>query len=151
MQNILMVKMKEKIIGVNKSDIYSFTVSDGLQTYNFERVDLINPLQFFIVLAKADNKYALYKLIKTRFEKANYHTDGLMETGKPYNEYIDENSFYIVMPGSASFETVNLKTKSIKEVLKNDIDKVNTYFSQHKSETLNEDFLKNLITWLNQQ
>ena len=78
-----------------KKEIGTFTLTDGKQEYTFEPVDIINPLQFFAVLAKND-KYALYKLIKTKFIKADYHTNGLSESGNTYDEYKDEADYYIV-------------------------------------------------------
>jgi hypothetical protein len=150
MNNTLLVtEDKNNIIAVNRADISSMTLSDGKETYHFERVDAINPQGFLQVLAKKENGYILYKSIRTKFEKADYHTDGLMESGKSYDEYSDEYKYFIVMPDGKSFKEVALKSKSIKEAVGTD-PKAAQFFSAHKNDPVNETYLSALVDYLNQ-
>ena len=78
-QNDLIVKTGTQIIVVDKKEISTFTLTDGKREYTFERAELINPMQFFAVLAKND-KYALYKFqycpIKLSFLGLKPNIDG---------------------------------------------------------------------------
>jgi hypothetical protein len=149
-QNDLIVKTgSQRIIVVDKKEIGTFTITDGKQEYTFERVDFIKPMQFFVVVAKND-KYALYKFIKTTFIKSDYHTNGLSESGKPYDEYKDEMDYYIATIADQKFQQFDLKKKSIRSAFGSISNKTEDFFSQHKSDAIDEDFLKNLVNYISQ-
>ena len=141
---------KVSAIDVDKSKVKSFSLkgNDG-NVYSFEKIPLINPDIFFQPLVENVNKYSAYKLTKTKFVKSDYHSDGMVETGKNYDEYVDEDEYYIVLPGGKEFKKVDLKKKSIKQALQQDASKTDSYFAQHKQDDINEAFLKDLITSLN--
>jgi len=147
---LLVTKDKKSMIQVNYSDVQSFTLKDQGGEYVFSKNPLINGKDFFIQLVKPRGKYSLYKSVKTNFVKSDYRSDGLVESGKNYDEYVDENDYYIVSASWDKYKTVDLKKKSIKEALQDDKDKVNSYFSQHKDDFINESFLIGLINSLNQ-
>ena len=139
------------MIQVENSDIRSFTLNDQGSEYKFEKNPLIDDKLFFIQLVKpGDGKYSLYKSVKTTFVKSDYRSDGLTESGKNYDEYVDENNYYIVSASWDKYKTVALKKKSIREALQDEMDKVNSYFSQHKDNFINESFLVGLVNSLNQ-
>jgi len=147
-QNDLIVKNGSQVIIVDKKELGTFTLSDGNQEYTFERNELINPAQFFVVLAK-NEKYALYKLIKTKFIKADYHTNGLSESGNTYDEYKDEADYYIVSIVEKKFQQFSLKKKSIKTAFESISNNSKEYFEQHKNDAIDEEFLKKLVVYLN--
>ena len=68
-----------------------------------------------------------------------------------YDEYKDESQYYIVRQSTGISENIILKPKVMKAVLKDNKEKVDVYFSQHKSDPIDEIFLVGLITYLNQQ
>ena len=141
---------KVSAINVDKDKVKSFSLkgADG-NMYNFEKVPLINPNVFFQPINETADKYSVYKLTKTRFVKSDFRSDGMVETGKNYDEFVDEDEYYIVLPGAKEFKKIDLKKKSIKQALPQDAAKVDTYFAQHKQDDVNDAFLKNLITFLN--
>jgi hypothetical protein len=147
--SLLVTTDKKNIIAVNRSDISSFTLSDTNTNYNFERVDAINPRGFLQVLEKKDKGYILYKSITTKFEKASYHTDGLMESGKPYDEYSDQYKYYIALPDNKGYKNIVLKVKGIKEAFSGN-PKFEEYTSAHKNALMDESYLIELIRFLNQ-
>src|ERR1700722_465715 len=149
-RGILMAQDMKSAIEINKDQVKAFVLKDqnGNQ-YIFELASLINNGNFVEQLAKG-NKYILYKSIKTKFTKANYHTDGMTESGNAYDEHVDEFHYYISAIGSKDYKEVEFKKKSIKAVLFTETDKLNNYFSQHSEDPIDETFLKGLITFLNQ-
>jgi len=147
---LLVTKDKKFMIQVDDANLRSFTLKDQGTEYIFEKNPLINDKDFFVQLVKPAGKYSLYKSVKTTFVKSNYRSDGLTESGHNYDEYVDQNTYYIVSAGWDKYRTVDLKKKSIKDVLADEKDKVNTYLSQHKDDFINESFLVGLVNSLNQ-
>ena len=147
---LLVTKDKKSMIQVNSSDIQSFSLNDQDGEYNFEKKAVINGKDFFVQLVKPGGKYSLYKSIKTKFEKADYTTNGMVETGKNYDEYVDEATYYVLPAGEKQVVTVELKKKSIKGAFPNEQEKVNSYISGHKNDFINEAFLTGLVNSLNQ-
>ena len=146
---LLVTKDKRSMIQVNSSEIQSFILEDRNGKYSFERKPSINDKDFLIQLAKSGGKYSLYKAIKTKFQKADYATTGLTESGKNYDEFIDEATYYILPADEKQVITVELKKKAIKNALPNEQEKVNSYFAEHKSDFINESFLIGLVNDLN--
>ncbi len=150
-RKLLVTADRKILVEVDKSNLQSFSLtnSDG-EEYHFERVDHLNPDLFYQTLVKNISKYSLYKLLSTNFVKSDYHSDGLVESGTPYDEYVDTYEYYIVMPDGKSYQKLtDLKAKSIKTALSNESVKVDAYFSDHKHEDVNEYFLSGLIDYLN--
>ncbi len=149
--SVLLATQDNKIVlEVNDSDVQSFTLTyDGVNTV-FERVPLISSQNFFLPLVESEKGYTLYKLIKTRFEKANFSTNGIFSSGKNYDEYIDEPEYYVIYPSSKEFKKLELKRKSVKETLSSEIAKIRTYFSEHNGESFDENYLAGLVNFLNQ-
>ncbi len=142
---------KKIIIELNKGNIQSFTLQNNNQQQQFERINIIDSEFFFQVIVKDTQRYSLYKMTYTKFEKADYKTDGIFEQGQKYDRFTDTYEYYIVMPGNKTFQKItDLKKKSIKAALGNESAKVNAYFSQHKIDAVNEYFLTELINALNQ-
>jgi len=146
---LLVTKDKKSMIQVNSSDIQSFILEDRNGKYSFEKKPSINDKDFFMQLVKPGGKYSLYKAVKTKFQKADYATTGLTESGKNYDEFIDEATYYILPADEKQVITVELKKKAIKNALPNEQEKVNSYFAEHKSDFINESFLIGLVNDLN--
>jgi hypothetical protein len=115
----------------------------------FTKVAAISDNNYVQLLAGKDSNFALYKSVKTKLEKANYSSSGLIETGHNYDEFIDEYTYSVVFPDGKTVKTVTLKKNSIKENLVDQQAKVDAYFAANKNASVNEDFLKGLIKSLN--
>jgi hypothetical protein len=147
---------KSLLCTVDKNTVYEFSSSTiksfALQTdsgqYTFERISAVNNGNFIQQIVKGE-KYSLYKSIKTTFVKSDFYSDGLIERGNRYDEYVDEYEYYILLPGGKDCRKVEFKKKSIKEILSLDSVKVNKYFSDHSSEDIDENFIKGLLAFLN--
>jgi hypothetical protein len=142
---------KKNVIQIDKSQIKSFNLNLGGMEYKFRRAEAIVPDVFFEQLAgPADSSgYVLLKLTRTTFKKADFHTDGMVESGTNYDEYVDVGEYYIVMPGGKEFKKVDLKKKQFREALSAVKPKVESYFSSHKDADADEIFLAGLINAIN--
>jgi len=148
--DLLITQDKNTIIQVNKDIVKSFTLINGNDKTEFERVGPISSTKYLQVISKKDGGHALYKLTSTKFVKANYQTNGLSESGNPYDEYVDNDQYFVVPPGGKEFKIVNLKQKSIKAALTGNEQKVNEYFYKHAGEDIDGAFLKGLVDNINQ-
>ena len=115
----------------------------------FEKVSSINEGSFFIRLANTGGKYALYKSIDTRFRIADYKTNGLIESGKNYDEFVDNTEYYVLISDQPGFKKVRLNYKNIKEVFKSDLEKFRHFTSEHDNDDLNELYLTKLVLFMN--
>jgi len=148
-KRLLTTRDKITIIELNDDVINSFILKGDTSIATFEKVPLISK-DFLTVLVKNETKYSLYKSTRTKFQKADYTNNGVFESGKKYDEFVDEFEYYIIFPGGNQFKKVELKKKSFREALSNEEVKVKQYFSKNESGVINELFLKELILFLNQ-
>jgi hypothetical protein len=149
--NLFVTEDNKKVIEVDKEQIRSFDLRVGEQEYNYKRIKAIDSSQFFQVLSESPDKYSLYKMTKTRFVKSNYHSDGMVESGNPFDEYVEENYYFIVPPGGQPYKVImDLRIKALKEVLNADNPRAATYISKHRYDKVDEAFLKDMVDFINQ-
>jgi hypothetical protein len=134
---------------VDKDKVVAFAFRTGDSTYIFLNVPVLNNTDYFLLVALG-SKYSAYKLIKTKFTASNYKSSGLVETGNNYDEYVDQQTYYYVDQKNAKGGSFELKKKSIKEAFQFEKEKTDDFFSMHKNERLNDNFIRNLILYLNQ-
>lgn len=146
--SLLVSENKQDAIAVNQDAVTKFTLYDnsGL-ALNFVIVPAIDARRYSILLT--GGKYQLYKLVKTTFEKANFKTDGITSSGNKYDEFVDENIYYLVKEGSNKPVKLQLKKKALKEVFSTDADKVKKFLSDNEGD-IDENYLKALGDYLNQ-
>jgi hypothetical protein len=143
---------QKTVVDVDGQNVQAFTLRESGRPMTFVRLDGVQPDAFFLQLVDpgaSGSAYGLYRLTKTSFEKANFHSDGMVESGHNYDEFIDEQVYYILMPGGKEAKKVELKKKSIREALASVKPKVDAYFNAHKGEELNENFLVGLLNAVN--
>ncbi len=150
-QGLLLTVDKKDVSEIEKVDIKSFTLINdrGISTV-FVRIPLINPEVFFQPTGENTGDYAAYKLTTTKFVKANFKSDGMVETGKNYDEYVDNTEYYIVYNSGKEFKKVELTRKSLKKAFA-DNPKATAYFAQYKSDEVDENYLNYLMRALNQK
>jgi hypothetical protein len=144
---LLVTKDKKEVIEVNKESIKEIHFNEKGINYDFAKIEKISPYNFVQVLVKND-KVSLYKTIDTRLVKSNYNTNGLTESGNPYDEYVDAPAYYICYKGE--FRPVLLKFKSIKSDLKEESKKVNDFYADHLNDEVDENYLKGMVIYINQ-
>ncbi|HMH20427.1 MAG TPA: carboxypeptidase-like regulatory domain-containing protein [Puia sp.] len=152
-QNLYATRDQQTVIEITRDQVKAFSIYDAQENkqYNFARLAVVDSLHFFqVVVAPAPGKYALYKQVKTRFEKANYHSDGMVESGKNYDEFVDEYEYFLILPGGKAGKKIpELKIKALKETLGADSPQATAYISGHKYDTVDENFLKEMVGEMN--
>jgi hypothetical protein len=147
---LLLTKDQKSAIEIDKDLIKSFTLYDNLnKPYTFERVPQIDNNHYIQVMANG-NKYKIYKATKTSFIRANYSTDGLSSTGNNYDEYIDDNTYYVYDVKTQTLQKLAFKKKSIKEAFTKDQDKLNKFMADHSSDDIDEFYLVSLGSYMNE-
>jgi hypothetical protein len=94
-------------------------------------------------------KYKIYKLLKTRFAKADYVNNGAAPHGHDYDEYIDEPDYYVVDAQTNQAQKFAPKKKAIKEVFAKETDKVSKFLSDN-SGRIDDAYLSKLGGYMNQ-
>jgi hypothetical protein len=147
--HLFMTTNKKDVIEIDPAHVKSFSLNNIVGTLNsYEKIPLIDPGAFLQVIANSNGAYSAYKLTRTKFEKANFHTDGMTETGKNYDEYVDITEYYMGFKNGSEYKKVDLTKKSLSKVL-SDNPKAQAYFKDHKDVEINESYLLDLVLFLN--
>lgn len=147
--NLIVSESKREPIAVSQDAVTRFTLyNKGEAPVTFVVVPAIDTRRYSILLTAGKN-YQFYKLVKTKFEKANFKTDGITSSGNKYDEFTDEYTYYVVKQGSDKPVKLSLKKKAIKEVFSADIDKVNKFMADNTGD-IDEEYVKRLCENLNQ-
>ena len=104
---------------------------------------------FFEVLVPATpgKAYALFKLTKTTFEKADYADMLKVKNGEVTDAFVDNVSYYLLHNGALI--KVQLKEKALRKAFADDTKKVDAFFTLHDGENFNEGLLIKLVETLN--
>jgi hypothetical protein len=146
--NLLLTHDQKNAIIVDKDQIRSFTIFDqDKKPILFESYPAIDSSHFLEVLVEGI-KYKIFKLIKTKLIKANYSTNGIVDTGNPYDEFIDNNIYYLVHVPDNQVTKFSLRKKSIREAFEEEKNKIDRFFNKN-SDTIDDQFLINLGTFMN--
>jgi hypothetical protein len=146
--NLLFTRDQRTVLIVVKQEIKGFTLYDenAIPT-TFEEAPAIDAKHYLQVLASG-TKYKIYKNLNTQFIKANFVTNGMTSSGNNYDEYKDQNDYYVVKAGGQP-QKVDLKSKSIKLAFATEADKVKKFFADNDSD-IDESYLKSLGEYMNQ-
>lgn len=147
-QKLLMLLDSNKMLTLNSGDISGFTLQDDTSQYHFERIKNSTDLDFYQPLYKDEKGYSFYKLVKTKFMKADYQSNGIVESGRKYDEYVDEAQFFI-LSAKQELSRIDFKKKSLEKVFDQEASKLQLFFDQHKGEKVNEEFVSSLVQFIN--
>jgi hypothetical protein len=146
--NFLLKRTNEQPIAVNKNQVKYFCLKLEDGGYIFERVNLINPEEFYQVMYKGP-KYSYYKLYKSKFIPASKHTNGYLSEGNNYDEYRDIITYYLVDQKKEEAVVFELTKKSIRKSLASESVAVEQYLKDHKYDELSESYMVHLLEKLN--
>jgi hypothetical protein len=136
------------VIELSSGDIAGFTLKNPQGDQVFERLKNSTDLNFYQAVYKEEKGYSLYKLLTTKYNKADYQTNGIIESGKKYDEYVDTEEYFILSPKQEITKIV-FKKKSIEKALENESAKVQAFFGQHKGDVLDQEYVKQLLQYIN--
>jgi hypothetical protein len=145
--NLLVTVDKQQIIEVYKDSIQSFRFNEKGELYAFEKFPAIERYRFVRVLIKDSEKYSLFKDMHTKLVAADFQTNGLTESGNPYDEFVDSRKYYIVYKGEV--RPVELKFSSIKKVLKENSSMAKDYYANHVMDEIDEAYLSDIVEYVN--
>jgi CarboxypepD_reg-like domain len=132
---------------VDKEKVVAFAFKTPDTSFVFLNVPALSKVNYFLLIANGP-KYSVYKSVRTKFNKANYQSNGLVESGHDYDEYVD-NERYFWVRNDDSAGVFELKKKSIKAAFAGDKAKVDAFFSHHKYDDIDDSLVRQLIAYLN--
>ncbi|MDP9077273.1 MAG: carboxypeptidase-like regulatory domain-containing protein [Bacteroidota bacterium] len=142
---LVFTKDKASLLQVNKGDVKEFFLFDGkLLPHIFEKAPVLGD-QAFVEVMVTTPKYRLYKQTTTKLVRADYHNNGVIESGHKYDEYVDYVKYYFLKVGDAKAKSISLKKKAIKEAFAGDADK---FIDAQGSRDIDDDYLRELNSGL---
>ncbi|HVW13310.1 MAG TPA: carboxypeptidase-like regulatory domain-containing protein [Mucilaginibacter sp.] len=146
---LLMTQDRNRINAVNWDQINTFTLFNNAgERFDFAKVPSIDQSHYVLVLASGP-KYKIYKLITTKFVKADYVNNGAAPHGHDYDEYVDDADYYVLDAQTNQPVKISLRKKSLKEAFAKDADKLNKFMSE-TSGRIDDAYLAKLGTAMNQ-
>jgi hypothetical protein len=151
-ESVYLTMDRKTVVEINKKEVRAFTLWKDGKEIVFQRVYLIDNKNLFQVLMHDTVGFSLYKLYHTKFRKADYTNDGVHESGKNYNEFVDAPQYFVLYPDRRLVEINETTRKAISKAFNlNPLhDKVVAYLSAHPHEEENEELLTKLVLYLNQ-
>jgi len=144
---------QKTVVQVDGENIKAFMLTSAGRSMTFVRLQAVQPNVFFQQLVEPGASglgFGLYKLIRTTLKKADFHSDGLVETGNNYDEYVDVSEYYVMTPGGKQAKKVELKKKAIREAMAEARQKTDDYFAAHRNDDIDDFFLIGLVSSCNQ-
>ena len=146
---LLLTQDKRRAIQIDAAKIKSFTLYNNIgQPETFEYVPEINKTHYPQLIASGP-KYKIYKLTITSFVKNNYSSDGMTSTGNNYDEYVDDDTFYVMNVKTKQLQTLDLKKKSIRKVFAEEGKRLDAFFDAYDG-AIDVAYLHNLGDYMNQ-
>lgn len=143
-QIILVTKDKVVINELITDNVKSFSLF-GADVVVYEHFPNLYATPFLQQLVK--DSVSLYKGMTTKYKKADFRTNGIVESGHDYDEYSDKVVYYVQFPDK-QLKEVQLRKKSYKEVFKG-FPVVTDYLATNSDNTDSEGYLIALIKRIN--
>lgn len=138
--NILYTNDGKSMAQVSPSQLKSFSLYDRKgHAHLYENAPGVDKKPFVEVLLSTP-KYKIYKKIDTKLSRADFHTDGVLEMGHRYDEYVDVDRYYFV-GADGKLQSVSLKKSTLKKLLGGDAD---AFIASQGSRDVDEDYVKDL-------
>ena len=144
----MLIDSSNTVMELSSKDIAGFSLKEDDQEYHFERMKNSTDLNFYQPIYKDEKGFSLYKLLLTKYVKADYQTNGITESGNKYDEYVDDEQYFI-LSSKGELIKIEFKKRSLEKVLENESSKVEIFFNDHKKDKVDEAFVKSLLQTLN--
>lgn len=145
-KQLLVKKSDNEVLSVNMQDIQQFSLEDDSVSYTLVYHPEIAAAIPVIQLYK-DSSNALYKLIDTKFIKADYENKGLYESGNKYDSYIDKSSYFL-QTNSKKIYNIHSGNKNDLKKLSASLPAVNQFLKENNSTTNPDQYLIGLLIYL---
>lgn len=138
--NIMYTNDGKSMAAVATGQIKNFSLFDKTgRARVYENNPLIKDKQFVEVLLSTP-KYKIYKKVDCKLSRADFHTDGVLEMGHRYDEYVDNEHYYFVGADS-KVQSISLKKSTLKKLLAGDAD---AFIASQGSRDVDEDYIRDL-------
>lgn len=138
--NIMYTNDGISMAAVSTSQIKSFSLFDKKgHPHVYESMPAVNDKPFVEVLLSTP-KYKIYKKVDTKLNRADFHTNGVIEMGHRYDEYVDNERYYFV-GADGKPQSMSLKKSTLKKLLGGDAD---NFIAAQGSRDVDEDYVKDL-------
>ncbi|HEY8929348.1 MAG TPA: carboxypeptidase-like regulatory domain-containing protein [Mucilaginibacter sp.] len=138
--NIMYTKDGRAMLAVPASQVRSFSLFDKKgRAHVYENMPAVSDKPFVEVLLNTP-KYKIYKKIDTKLIRADFHTDGVIEMGHRYDEYVDNEHYYFV-GADGKPQSISLKKSTLKKLLGGEAD---SFIAAQGSRDVDEDYVKDL-------
>ncbi|MEB0263794.1 MULTISPECIES: carboxypeptidase-like regulatory domain-containing protein [unclassified Mucilaginibacter] len=146
--DLIFITNKQNAFIADKSEVKEFALfDDDAQPTLYAYIPSITTKQYVQVLYLG-KKYKVYRQVITKFEANNFTTNGITNSGHNYDEYTDENSYFVLKTG-AQPQKVSLKKKALKEAFAADAERFNKFASAQQGD-IDENYLKDLAAAMDQ-
>ena len=133
---------------ISTSQLKSFTLYDkNGHAHTYKNAPEINGKSFVEVLLSTP-KYQIYKKIDSKLTRADYRTDGVLEIGHRYDEYVDIDRYVFVNVAENKQNKISLKKSTLKNLFNGEAD---AFIAAQGSRDVDEEYVKDLATSLNKQ
>ena len=138
--NLLYTNDGKSMAQISPNQLNSFTLYDKTgRTHLYENAPDISRKTFVEVLLKTP-KYKIYKHIDTRLSHADYHTDGVLQMGNRYDEYVDNNK-YLFVGEDGKAKSISLRKSTLKKMLGADAE---PFIISQGDRDVDEEYIKDL-------
>lgn len=143
-------KSAEDVLLVDKKQVKQFVITTGKEEtfVNGSQIKGAEEEKFYTLLAGNSGGYAFYKLINTKFVKANKQDLARIKNGDFDDEYQDAFSYFITSSGQP-LQLVKLSVNSLLKALPAESKKIKEYIARFDQYEMNEQFTAGLINHLN--
>ena len=145
-ENNLYIKKKDaaQILLADKNMVKSFVINGTRSFVHGAQLAGGEKDKFYEKIAGKEDKYVLYKSIKTKFIKANRQDAERIKSGDFDDEYKDEINYFIATPGKP-LQKLKLSENNIAKALPQEDKKISQFFDTHSSEERDEHLFGLLI------
>jgi hypothetical protein len=147
---LLATKDGHSAIEIDRDKVRYFSLADDKgDTITFANIPTLDKNRYVQVLTEG-HKYGIYKTISTKFERANYTTDGVMSQGNNFDSYTDTYEYYLIDAKTGASKKIVLKKKAIKALVPAETAKLNKYVADHSADTMDDSYITSLGQYLNE-
>lgn len=148
-KKLLFTQDEKSIFELDNTAIDVFTFLDNGEEVVFKKLLISDEPEFLVMLTPSIGKFQLYKKIAAKLIKADYVNTGLTENGNNYDEFVDDNKYFINFLEDKKLENFELKKKAVLKIFLSYSEKVNNFFDMHKNAQIDERIIIDLIEFLN--
>ena len=145
---LLLSQDQRTAVAIGQDQISRFCIiNDMRDSLQFTIIPQINNKLYAALLVNG-NPYRLYRVIETKLNKADYHTDGMTESGNKFDEFTDTRTYYLQQADGDRYQKLKMTRKALKGAFPKSA-AVDSYFSSHNLENVDEFFIKGLVNAAN--